>query len=398
MAKRRQPNGAGTIRERKDGTFEGMLSVKNSEGKSKRKSFYGKTPQEVFDKMDKFKLTQTNNPTNQEVYYESYLNQWLYTVKKPSLKITSFDRLDKTLNKHVIPKIGHYRLNELTPIIIQENLINAMEKEALSLSSIKKAYYATRSSCEYALGQYLVINPCNKVVLPSKHNFTNNEIEVLSDRKTFDENDKIVLSEIDRFKNAATAKYKSKDQYIYRYGYSYILMLNTGMRTGEALALKWNDIDFKKPQIRVSKAMVETVNRENDGLPKTKYIEQSSVKTNSSNRTIPLNPTSINALLELKKINFSGDSGYIIEGETGKPVTNRNYLRSYKAILKRSGIKDSGLHTLRHTFATQMFSRGVDVKVVSELLGHADVNVTYNTYVHLINQQKVDAVMMIDDI
>lgn len=144
--------------------------------------------------------------------------------------------------------------------------------------------------------------------------------------------------------------------------------------------------------------MVETVNRENDGLPKTKYIEQSSVKTNSSNRTIPLNPTSINALLELKKINFSGDAGYVIEGLSGKPVTNRNYLRTYKAILKRSEIKDSGLHTLRHTFATQMFSRGVDVKVVSQLLGHADVNVTYNTYVHLINQQKVDAVMIIDDI
>lgn len=375
-----------------------MLSVKDNEGKSKRKSFYGKNVQEVFDKMDKFKLTQTNNPTNNEIYFESFIKQWLSVVKKPCLKPTSFDRLELTINKHVIPKIGHFRLSELTPIIIQNNLINKMEVEGLSRSSIKKAYCAVNASCEYAVGQYISYSPCSKVVLPSVHNFEKNNISVLSDEKTLNKNDKIIASEIDRFKEAATAQYISKDQYIYRYGYSYIFLLNTGMRTGEVLALKWNDIDFKNKFVKVSKNMIGTINREDPSKPRTKYMVQNSVKTNASNRNISLNNTAINSLLELKKIRYSGEDGYVIEGLAGKPVTNRNFLRTYKMILKRAGIEDSGLHTLRHTFATQLFKKGVNIKLVSELLGHADVNITYNTYIHIIKEQKIDAVMIIDDI
>lgn len=111
-----------------------------------------------------------------------------------------------------------------------------------------------------------------------------------------------------------------------------------------------------------------------------------------------LNNTATDALMKLKRINFSGNDGYAIEVLSGKPVTNRNFLRTYKSILKRAEVKDSGLHTLRHTFATQLFKKGINVKIVSKVLGHADVNITYNTYVHVIKEQAVEAVHLIDEI
>lgn len=398
MAKNRQPNGAGTIRKRKDGTFEAMMTVYDHDGKSKRKSFYGKNKQEVFDKMEEFKISLAIKESNISVRLEDYLNEWLYSVKKLSIKPASFDRLEMTIENQIIPRLGNYYMNELTSMIIQVKLINDMMNKGQSLSSIKKAFYAVRASCEYAIGEHLDNNPCKKVILPSRHNFTSKEIAVLSDINEYDESDNVIPCELERFKSVALSKFPHKDQYIFKYGYSFILMLNTGMRTGEMLALKWSDVDFDKQEIKVSKNMVEVINRDNDGLSKLKQIEQNSVKTKASNRTIPLNKTAVDALFNLKQINFSGNNGYVIENSAGKPINKRNYLRSYKSILERAGIKDSGLHTLRHTFATQLFKKGVDVKVVSKILGHADVNTTYNVYIHVIEEQLSDALLLIDDI
>lgn len=100
----------------------------------------------------------------------------------------------------------------------------------------------------------------------------------------------------------------------------------------------------------------------------------------------------------IKNARYFGDDSPILAQEDGTPNTIDNYSRTFEAIVKRAGIEPCGIHTLRHTFATQMIAKHVDIKVVSSLLGHASVEITYNTYVHVIDEQKAQAVELLENI
>lgn len=159
----------------------------------------------------------------------------------------------------------------------------------------------------------------------------------------------------------------------YRVGYAYILILNTGLRRGELLALKWSDIDFSKKQLSVTKAVTRRMINHS-------YIEViEEPKTKTSIRTIPLNTKALDALTHLRELN--GDSEWIVASKQGNRVFIPVFFDSLKNIQKKNHLPEFGPHVLRHTFATRLYENGIRVDIISKLMGHSSVKMTYG-YIH----------------
>lgn len=157
------------------------------------------------------------------------------------------------------------------------------------------------------------------------------------------------------------------------YYFGILLSLYTGLRLGELLALKWEDVDFKSKLILVNKTIsVISVNHKN-------IVIEDLPKTNSSYRQIPISTFLQKKLIELKRMS---KCNYVISSTKNTRVFPRAYQRSFECMLEKLQIKHYGFHSLRHTFATQLLEKKVDIKTISELLGHSNPSITLNTYVH----------------
>lgn len=381
--KTRRDNGEGSIYQRKDKRWVAQIQVNNVP-----KFFYGKERKEVVAKLKEFKLNQLQGfDSLLTVNLKDYINNWFKVVKINELKPSSLDRLESTIINHIIPNLGHYTIDKLTSPIIQEELINKMLNNNMSYSSIKKAYDAINACMKYAVdNRQLMFNPVKTVTKPSTTKFEKNEIVILSDE------------EINKFEYACIDKY-SNGNYIFKTGYGFILILYTGLRMGEALALKWSDVDFENRRIRIDNNIVMAKNRKKkkETDPNIILIEQDSTKTKSGIRYVGLSKKALNALEQLKSMTYYNSNGYVFTTEHNTPIRPRNLQNTFDSILNKANIKHNGLHVLRHTFASMLFKRGINVKTVSELLGHADVRTTYNTYIHLIEAQKTQAIDLLDE-
>lgn len=153
-----------------------------------------------------------------------------------------------------------------------------------------------------------------------------------------------------------------------------VICLYTGLRIGELLALTWSDVDFEKGEINVSKSCY---------CGKHGRVVDSA-KTEHSKRVIPLCNQIIRILRKMKK---ESDSEYVISSN-GKPVTTRSYQKSFENMQKNLHILHRGFHALRHTFATRAMECGMDVKTLSEIMGHKNSTVTLNRYTHSLAEHK----------
>jgi integrase len=191
--------------------------------------------------------------------------------------------------------------------------------------------------------------------------------------------------EIARFSAEARRIY-GNGKMVYRLGYAFILILNTGIRLGEALALRENDFDWAGQRMTIDTSMSYVKKRNaKEGEPRYHYIEVLP-KTKNSRRTLHLNIDAVDAAQRLVELNRGYE--FLLSNAKGNLVTPRNFARTFKCILVKAGIQDCGVHTLRHTYASALFRQDIDVKVISELLGHASVEITQDTYIHLLESQK----------
>ena len=158
----------------------------------------------------------------------------------------------------------------------------------------------------------------------------------------------------------------------FRYGWGCVPILETGLRAGEALALEWGDIDEEKRTPKVNKNLVRF-----DG----KNTVQRTTKTASGKGTIPLNSRALEAIQHLKAQQVAG-CPYVFATQTGKHLSYRNLLATMEKACEAMGVEHRGLHALRHSFASNLYARGVEVKIILKLLGHASVEITYNRYIH----------------
>ena len=386
----RRGNGEGSIFQRKDNRWCAKIQTGTSEsGSAIIKTFYGKERKEVVAKLKDYHLLTSQGLNNlTTVTLKEYITSWFKLTKTNELKPSSLDRLERTIDNQIIPKIGHYTIDKLTAPIIQEELINAMMNDNLSYSSIKKAYDAINACMKYAVdNRQLIFNPVKTVTKPSSSKFKKKKIEIFTDE------------EKKRFEETCLLKYNN-EKYIYKTGYGLILMLYTGMREGEALALKWSDVDIKNKKIHINNSviMIKNRKRKNEEAPKYILTNQDTTKTPKGNRSIKLGKKALNSLIQLNEMSHYSNDSYIFFTKNNTPIRPRNLQNTFDSILEKAGIDHKGLHVLRHTFASMLFKKGVDVKTVSELLGHADVRITYTTYIHLIQEQKNQAIDLLDDI
>ena len=375
--------GTGSISLRKDGKWQGRINLGTDiNGKRKQKYFYGSTEKEVKKKLKDYFLSGEKYNANNiaKMTLEEFLVDWLENILVNTLKPKSYAIKEYIIKQQIVPRIGLLQINSIVATDIQQ-MVNNMVKEDLSYSTIKKAYDTLNQRFKLAISQEQINkNPTLGVILPKQKNKKNSEIQYFSEEQC-----KELIKEARRTQG-------SNNLNIYRLGELVPFLIYTGLRIGEAIALEWNDIDDKNNTITVNKNVVEVKSQETE-----KYVleKQDSTKTDSSTRIVPMSNGAKECIENLKKIN--GDKKFIFASQTGKYISPSNFSRMFRGIQKALKYETIlGVHSLRHTFATLMLNKGIDVKIVSELLGHSNVSVTYNIYIHTIQSQKIKAINMVD--
>ena len=383
----RRAKGEGSVYKDKQGYWNAQIQTGYSQnGKPKYKKFRSKKQGEVIEKMNSFKLGigTASAATAQSMSLEDLLTTYLETVKKVSIRSTSYDSVVVSANQ-VKEHLGYLSLSSLTPEIIQSDLINRMIELDYAHGTIHKAYVILNECLNHAvLKDYITKNPCMGVKLPSKDNFDKKDRRFLTD------------DEIQTFKDQAYSTQANFNIPKYIYGNIICLILYTGLRVGELSALKWKDIDFERKILSVNKAVV--VAYDYSTKPKKRTLTVQDTTKSGKPRIIPLNKKAIE-ILETQRSVYGGDNDCFIVNGTNQIPDKTVIANSYGKIARAAKIPNpSGIHTLRHTFASSAIRKGVDIKVVSEILGHASVTFTYNTYVHIIDEQKAQAVELLDDL
>lgn len=290
----------------------------------------------------------------------TWLNEWLANYIKPTHKQRTLERYQQIVNTHIVANLGDYELNAITPLILQKYVTRLLQTgnrqtgQALSANTVNGIISILQSSLKtaYALGlcrEYVG----NKIVRPK---ISEKQVACFS------------LAEQKRIEQFILASKKFKL-------YGIVICLYTGLRIGELLALEWSDIDFVKGIITISKTAYD-----NHGQ---RYID--TPKTANSHRVIPL-PKQLLAVL--KNLKHHTQSNWVVVDKNNQPVSVRSYQRSFELLQRKLKIPHHGFHALRHTFATRALECGMDVKSLSEILGHKNTNITLNRYVHSLLEHK----------
>lgn len=296
--------------------------------------------------------------------YKDWLDLWLAHTVEPTAKVRTYVRYREIVDGHIVPKLGKYGLEELTPFLLQRftaellrggNLVTGRGLSANTVNTVITVLQnSLKAACSYGeLTEYTA----DKIRRPRAQK---NEVSCF----TLDEQRKI--------EGAVFTGNKDKL-------YGIVLCLYTGLRIGELLALTWSDIDFCKGILTVSKSC-----HYGKGRNGTFGRCTEPPKTVTSQRTIPL-PGQM--LTILKTIEERSKSPYVV-ASGANPVPVRSYQRSFALLLQRLEIPHKGFHALRHTFATRALECGMDVKTLSEILGHKNAGITLNRYVHSLMEHK----------
>ena len=380
------------IRERSDGRFEGRLTNGNI-----RKSFYGKTKAEVKNKAKEY-LTKVENGYKdpKRILFNEYVEYWLVTYKKSKIEPSSYTRLYRVFSSQLKNKfnnvyIGDIKTEDIQKIIDEYAHPSSSDTQPLAQSGLKKIIQFLNPCFKRAIKEGIIqFNPCEDVCLPSQ-SFINKET-----KKQISLNDE----EIMKFRECALEKFDKKDEYRSRNALSLLIILNLGLRAGEAISLEWSDIDFSNRLVYINKTYQCGIKNDKENSDKNIYIYniKSSTKTSAGRRVLKINDTVLFYLKQMREYDIRNniDSKYVCCNNFGRLNNHRNLQKCLTRICHEAGInKNVTLHTLRHTFGSTLIRRKIGIEVVSKLMGHANITITYNKYIHTIKEEEAKAMNMI---
>lgn len=298
--------------------------------------------------------------------YKEWLQEWLKNYVKIAAKQRTVRRYSEIINVHLIPSLGEYDVQELSPMILQKYVSELLEfgnkrtGSALSASSVNSIITVIQSSLGVAFNLGFMSERVGDKIKRPKLNEKKVECFSVEEQRKIE---KAVLSD------------KRK------YMFGVFLCLYTGLRIGELLALEWSDIDFVNGVLSVTKTCYD--GKDSNGAF-GRIIDRP--KTLSSCRVIPI-PKQIMPFL--KAVKKDSESFYVI-AKSSDGLLVRTYQRNFTSLLKQLNIPLRGFHALRHTFATRAIECGIDVKTLSEILGHKNPTVTLNRYAHSLLEHKKD--------
>ena len=375
MAGKRK-RGEGTVRLRKDGRWEGRVVVGYDEtGNPKTKNVLAKTKKECLEKLELLKeQCDGRRPTQvrPDMPFGAWMDYWYQNFSKPRLRPTTQLSYEGWIYNHLIPGLGHIQLNRLTQADLQQffrtmkesGRKSNTEKRGKSMAdrSVRSCHAVCQMALDRAVEEKLIHgNPAAGCRLPP---IKGREMQVLTQE------------EMRRF------LIQAKAEGMYEL---FLLDLTTGMRRGELLALRWDDLDFATGKLRIDKQI----------CPVGGKLIVSEPKTRAANRTIILPPAMLEVLAEYKKGIFS-DLMFPSRVKPDQPIDPGYVRKRLQVILKRAGCKSVRFHDLRHTFATMSLESGMDVKTLSTIIGHVSSATTLNTYTHITDEMRQKAAANID--
>lgn len=375
---KKKSNGEGSIVKRKDGRYMARYTMGD-----KRFAIYGSTFEEV-----RVQLTETLSKIGQGIHItptgytvSQWLREWLFTYALPTVKQSTYISYESYVRIHLEPILGANRLTTLTVELLQR-FFN-QKKQSLSPKSLRNIYNMLHNCLDQAVTNgYLVRNPLQGVKLPQ---VTKKEILIL----TQEEQNALHMAAQESHTIAT---------------FGIILTLSTGIRMGELLGLQWGDVDYSNHTVRIRRTVgrlqkVDDSGRlisKTAGVPTTEIVARSP-KSVTAQRTIPLFSQIWNdlmtyykkqqALLQAQGIPLTPTTP-IFSTPLGLVYEPRTYEDLFKRTLNEAGVPDINFHALRHTFATRALEAGMDIKVLSSILGHAQASTTLNLYAHALPDHK----------
>ena len=302
---------------------------------------------------------------SKKILYKDWIYTWLLE-KKDYIKESTYANYSNNIFNHIIPKLGNYYLNELNHKVIQDFLLELSKNGrkdntgGLAEKTIKDITIIIKGSIKKGINE----DKIKHIELTFNYPKDNkeNKLYVLTKR------------EQSKITNYVLENINSRN-------IGLLISLYSGIRIGELCALRWEDVDFKKNSLTINKTIQRVyIKDKNKNISK---VIITTPKTKNANREIPINKDFLEILKKVK----SEKKNYILTGNE-KYIEPRTYRKYFNKVLDELKIKHFNFHSLRHTFATNCISLGVDYKTVSELLGHANVNITLNLYVHPRYSQK----------
>jgi len=354
------------MKKRSDGRYQLSVMVGyKPDGQPRRKVVYGSTHKEVNEKANNLRMQMNMGMKfEDDMTVGEWAEYWLENFKKNQVGETTYYRYEHQIRNHVVKPFGDLKLKALAPIQIQKYLndkkesnfsggylkilksnINAMMSQAVRMSVIKK-------------------NPCDNIVTPKGEK--RERVFAL----TKDEQAKLV-------------------KYCYDHEeYIYIVMLGTGARVGEITSLSWDCVDFEKDAIKIAR----TTTRSKKGT-----IIKNHPKTDAGLRDIPMTGSIKEIFAALHGNRKENALGLVFpSSHTGKVKNLQTIGRRLKNICKEIGIPEIHNHTCRHTFATRMLEAGANIKVLSEILGHKNIQMTLDIYSHVLPENRKENILKIE--
>lgn len=380
MPKQRS-NGEGSIVKLANGKYKGTITISidynpdNSVKKQNRKTFTHEKRGEVQIWLNSMLAEKNKNnlTTPSEITVGQWLNKWLSDYKKPSLKPNTYEDYKSIIERKLVPKLGKIKLQDLTTGNLQ-NLYKKLREANLSNRTVQYVHTVIFGALKQAYSENLVSkNVAQSCVVPKPQK---KEMRILTEE------------EIRRLLES------NRHHRLYPL---LLLELVTGLRRSELLALRWQDIDFTNKVLYVRGNVIETT--------ETGVIRQEQTKTASGIRTISLQQSILDELLIHKGRQLDDiangtikDNGIVFPNRSGSYMRPSTLTQAFsKQLAKNAGLDITSFHSLRHTSASLLIAANVHAKVISERLGHSGINITMNTYGHLMSNEQKKASEKITD-
>jgi integrase len=312
---------------------------------------------------------------SRRVSLEAYLAEWIEKAARGRLRPRTLRDYQYQIDHYITPELGHLRLDRVTPLEIQ-GLVTKLSARGLSPASVRHTHAVLSGALRQAVKwRLLALNPASAVDLPRKRP---REMQALEPEQAT------------RFCKAIEGT---------RHEALMLLLLGTGLRPSEALALRWDDLDLEAGRLAVRRTLPRRV--------KGEELRFEDPKTPSARRVSPIPPTVVAALKRhraaqaaerLKVADAYADLGLVFASELGMPLDQRNVVnRHFKPALRRAGIPETlRQYDLRHSFASLALAAGAHVKTVSDRMGHASAKMTLDVYSHVSEPVEQDATERIE--
>ncbi|MFF7078652.1 tyrosine-type recombinase/integrase [Streptomyces lavendulae] len=370
--RKRNPNGAGTITQRKDGRFQAAVYVLQPDGTRARKFAYGKTWAECDVKRRELltKVDQGVPVPTRSAKLSEWLPYWLDNIVKPHRKRTTFAKYEIHVRLYLVPLLGSKRLESLGVADVRRALAQLQKKN--SAATAKESHRVLRTALTAACREELVSRNVATLVEPPK--VDSREMDPWSLQETLD------------FLAAA------RTDPLYP---AFVIAIALGFRRGEIVGLRWENVDLDKREVRVRTQRQRVGGEAYEDDPKGRRRRQ----------TLPLPgicvaPLRWQRMKQAAQREKAGDAweetGYVFTTRTGRPIEPRNVYRSFTRVAKDAGLRVIRLHDARHGTATLLTAAGVPPRVVMEILGHSQIAVTMNVYTHVVQDTQREAIGHMD--